>query len=96
MQITGYCKYTYWLTHEEFSQIRGRLREKGIEMKEAKKAVCTPLSKRISNGICSACLEFFNIIGSRLVKKLVVPGPGAVLFAGMAPNRYYEVVHPFS
>jgi len=42
--------------------------------------------------ICSACLEFFNIIGSEWKKKLVVPCPGAVLFAGMAPNRYYEVV----
>jgi len=44
--------------------------------------------------ICSACLEFFNIIGSPFKKKLVVPCPGAVLFAGMAPNRYYEVVQP--
>ena len=35
------------------------------------------------------------IIGSQFKKKLVVPCPGAVLFAGMAPNRYYEVVQPF-
>jgi len=42
--------------------------------------------------ICSACLEFFNIIGHQFRKKLVVPCPGAVLFAGMTANRYYEVL----
>jgi hypothetical protein len=41
--------------------------------------------------ICSACLEFYNIIGEGFRKKLVVPCPGAVLFAGMGVNRYYEV-----
>lgn len=53
-----------------------------------------PFSIAKTSYICSACLEFFNIIGSRFTKKLVVPCPGAVLFAGMAPNRYYEVVQP--
>ena len=53
-----------------------------------------PYSLGKTTHICSACLEFFNIIGSRWKKKLVVPCPGAVLFAGMAPNRYYEVVQP--
>ncbi len=51
-----------------------------------------PYSLGKTTHICSACLEFFNIIGSEWKKKLVVPCPGAVLFAGMAPNRYYEVV----
>lgn len=53
-----------------------------------------PYSIARTTHICSACLEFFNIIGSQFRKKLVVPCPGAVLFAGMAPNRYYEVVQP--
>lgn len=50
-----------------------------------------PYSLGKTTHICSACLEFFNIIGSQLKKKLVVPCPGAVLFAGMSSNRYYEV-----
>jgi len=53
-----------------------------------------PYSIAKTTHICSACLEFYNIIGSQFQKKLVVPCPGAVLFAGMAPNRYYEVVQP--
>ena len=53
-----------------------------------------PFSIDKTTHICSACLEFFNIIGNRFKKKLVVPCPGAVLFAGMAPNRYYEVIQP--
>ncbi len=44
--------------------------------------------------ICSACLEFFNIIGANFRKKYVFPCPGAVLYAGMIPNRYYEVLCP--
>jgi hypothetical protein len=44
--------------------------------------------------ICSACLEFYNIIGADKKKKYVVPCPGAVLFAGMAANHFYEVWHP--
>lgn len=44
--------------------------------------------------ICSACLEFYNIVGAQAKKKYVVPCPGAVLFAGMAANHYYEVWHP--
>jgi hypothetical protein len=34
-----------------------------------------------------------NIIGGSFRKKLVVPCPGAVLFAGLITNRYYEVTH---
>jgi hypothetical protein len=41
--------------------------------------------------VCSACLEFFNIIGGNFRKKFVVPCPGAVLFAGMSVNQYYQV-----
>ena len=42
--------------------------------------------------ICSACLEFYNIIGSKFYKKMVVPCPGAVLFAGLPVNTYVEVL----
>jgi hypothetical protein len=42
--------------------------------------------------ICSACLEFYNIIGSKFYKKMVVPCPGSVLFAGLPVNTYMEVV----
>ncbi|NWG04171.1 MAG: hypothetical protein HXY44_15055 [Syntrophaceae bacterium] len=51
-----------------------------------------PYSIDKTSHICSACLEFFNIIGSNHRKKYVVPCPGAVLYAGMIPNRYYEVL----
>ena len=53
-----------------------------------------PYSIDKTSHICSACLEFFNIIGNPFRKKMVVPCPGAVLFAGMAANRYYEVLQP--
>lgn len=51
-----------------------------------------PYSIDKTSHICSACLDFFNIIGTPFRKKIVVPCPGAVLFAGMAANRYYEVL----
>ena len=41
--------------------------------------------------ICSACLEYYGIIGAQHRRKLVAPCPGAVLFAGLAVNRFYEV-----
>lgn len=41
--------------------------------------------------LCSACLEFYNIIGSAFEIKRVVPCPGAAMFAGLAANQYYEV-----
>lgn len=41
--------------------------------------------------VCSACLEFYGIVGDASRRRLVVPCPGAAIFAGMAPNRYYEV-----
>lgn len=51
-----------------------------------------PYSIAATKYICSACLEFFNIIGEGYSKKLVMPCPGAVLFAGLPVNRYLEVV----
>ncbi len=47
-----------------------------------------------TNFICSACLEFYNIIGSQFKKKYVVPCPGSAIFAGLPVNRYFEVVSP--
>jgi hypothetical protein len=52
-----------------------------------------PYSICKTSHICSACMEWYNIIGGSFRKKLVVPCPGAVLFAGMITNRYYEVTH---
>jgi hypothetical protein len=53
-----------------------------------------PYSICKTSHVCSACMEWYNIIGSSFRKKLVVPCPGAVLFAGLGANRYYEVVVP--
>lgn len=50
-----------------------------------------PYSIGTTKQVCSACLEFFSIIGANFRKKLVVPCPGAVLYAGMSVNTYYEV-----
>ena len=50
-----------------------------------------PYSIGMTRRVCSACPEFFNIIGAEFKKKFVVPCPGAVLFAGMSVNTYYEV-----
>jgi hypothetical protein len=50
-----------------------------------------PYSIGKSGNVCSACLEFFNIIGSEFQTKMVVPCIGAVLYAGMCANGYYEV-----
>jgi hypothetical protein len=51
-----------------------------------------PYSINKTTHICSACMEFYNIIGREFKKKYVVPCPGAVLFSGLAPNRYFEVI----
>lgn len=50
-----------------------------------------PYSIGPTKQVCSACLEFFNLIGEKFKKKWVVPCPGAVLFAGMVVNQYYQV-----
>ncbi len=41
--------------------------------------------------VCSSCAEYFDIVGSKYKTKLVVPCVGAVLYAGMAADRYYKV-----
>jgi len=50
-----------------------------------------PYSIGKTNQTCSACLEFFGIIGNGTSRKRVVPCPGAVIFAGLPVNRYIEV-----
>lgn len=52
-----------------------------------------PYSICKTSHVCSACMEWYNIVGGSFRKKLVVPCPGAVLFAGLITNRYYEVTH---
>ncbi len=50
-----------------------------------------PYSIAKTREVCSACLEFFNIIGRQYKKKLVVPCPGAAIFAGLPVNKYIAV-----
>jgi len=47
----------------------------------------------ISNSIyvCSSCLEFFNILGKQWPVKYVVPCIGAVQFAHLPIDQYFEV-----
>lgn len=52
----------------------------------------TPCSIGPTSRVCSSCLELFNIIGSAYDRKLVIPCPGAVRFAGLKKNKYYKVV----
>lgn len=53
-----------------------------------------PYSIAETREVCSACLEFFNIIGRQYKKKLVVPCPGAVMYAGLPVNKYIAVETP--
>lgn len=50
-----------------------------------------PYSIAPSRKVCSACLEFYNIVGREHAKKLVTPCPGAVLFGKLRRDVYYEV-----
>jgi hypothetical protein len=50
-----------------------------------------PYSIADSIHVCSACLEFFNILGSQWSIKYVVPCIGAVLFAHLPLNQYLKV-----
>jgi hypothetical protein len=44
--------------------------------------------------VCSSCLEFFNILGGQWSLKYVVPCIGAVKFAGLPMDQYFEVTAP--
>jgi hypothetical protein len=50
-----------------------------------------PYSIADSIHVCSSCLEFFNILGSQWSLKYVVPCIGAVQFAYLPKDQYFEV-----
>jgi hypothetical protein len=50
-----------------------------------------PYSIADSIHVCSSCIEFFNILGERWIKKYIVPCIGAVQFAHLPMDRYFEV-----
>jgi hypothetical protein len=53
-----------------------------------------PYSISDSIHVCSSCLEFFNILGEQWPVKYVVPCIGAVQFAHLPMDRYFEVRVP--
>jgi hypothetical protein len=50
-----------------------------------------PYSIADSIHVCSSCLEFFNILGDQWSLKYVVPCIGAVQFAHLPIDQYFEV-----
>jgi hypothetical protein len=50
-----------------------------------------PYSIADSIHVCSSCLEFFNILGEQWPVKCVVPCIGAVQFAHLPIDQYFEV-----
>jgi hypothetical protein len=42
--------------------------------------------------VCSACVELFDLLGDQFDEKLVVLCPGAVVSAGLPPDRYFSVI----
>ena len=50
-----------------------------------------PYSIADSLHVCSSCLEFFNILGEQWPLKYVVPCIGAVQFAHLPMDQYFEV-----
>jgi len=50
-----------------------------------------PYSIADSIHVCSSCLEFFNILGEQWPVKYIVPCIGAVQFAHLPMDRYFEV-----
>jgi hypothetical protein len=53
--------------------------------------ITVPYSIADSIHVCSSCLEFFNILGSQWPVKYVVPCIGAVQFAHLPIDLYFEV-----
>lgn len=51
----------------------------------------SPYSIADSIHVCSSCLEFFNILGEQWPVKYVVPCIGAVQFAHLPMDQYFEV-----
>lgn len=50
-----------------------------------------PYSIGDSLHVCSSCMEFFNILGGQWPIKYIVPCIGAVLFARLPMDQYFEV-----
>ena len=50
-----------------------------------------PYSIADSIYVCSSCLEFFNVLGNQWSLKYVVPCIGAVQFAHLPIDHYFEV-----
>jgi hypothetical protein len=50
-----------------------------------------PYSIDRSAHLCSCCVELFQVLGSQYKKKMVVPCPGATIFARLKPDRYLLV-----
>ena len=71
--------------HANFLEPRGFVTENGVRV---------PYSIADSIHVCSSCLEFFNILGEQWPLKYVVPCIGAVQFAHLPLNRYFEVRTP--
>jgi len=53
--------------------------------------IMVPYSIADSIHVCSSCLELFNILGERWPVKYVVPCIGAVQFAHLPMDQYFEV-----
>jgi hypothetical protein len=53
-----------------------------------------PYSIDRSAHLCSCCVELFQVLGEEFKRKLVVPCPGAVIFARLKPDRYLLVEKP--
>jgi hypothetical protein len=53
--------------------------------------ITVPYSIADSLHVCSSCLEFFNILGGQCPLKYVVPCIGAVQFAHLPVDLYFEV-----
>ena len=51
-----------------------------------------PYSIADSAHVCSSCIEFFNILGEQWPVKYVVPCIGAVQFAHLPKDQYFEVL----
>jgi hypothetical protein len=50
-----------------------------------------PYSISDSIHVCSSCIEFFNILGEQWPVKYVIPCIGAVQFAHLPMDQYFEV-----
>ena len=56
--------------------------------------IMVPYSIADSIHVCSSCLEFFNVLGEQWPVKYVIPCIGAVQFARLPRDQYFEVVTP--